>query len=38
LSEIGHPKSPSHGQQTQGSVSHTASKITQRDRGVTRGA
>jgi DNA-binding transcriptional ArsR family regulator len=38
LSEIGHPKSPSYGQQTQSSVSHTTSKITQRDRGVTRGA
>ena len=38
LSEIGHPKSPSYGQQTQCSVSHGASKITQRDRGVTRGA
>ena len=35
LSEIGHPNSPSHGQQTQRSVSHTASKITQRDRRVT---
>ena len=38
LSEIGHPNCPSCGQQKQRSVSHTASKITQRDRGVTRGA
>src|SRR5258708_7301652 len=38
LSEIGHLKSPSHGQQTQGSVSHRASNLTQRDRGVTKGA
>ena len=29
LSEIGHPKSASYGQQMQRSVSHTASKITQ---------
>jgi DNA-binding transcriptional ArsR family regulator len=34
LSEIGHPKSPSYGQQAPRSLSHTTSKITQRDRGV----